>query len=154
MLPTSPLLRRLRTRAARTLAAAVVPLLLLGNAWAEVIHIDNAELEKLLAKKTPLVDIRTEAEWRETGVIQGSKLLTFFDEKGNANPPQWLQQLKPIATAETPVILICRSGNRTQAVSKFLSEQAGYRTVYNVKQGLKGWVKENRPVTSMLAAGK
>lgn len=151
MLPTSPLLRRLRTRATRTLAAAVVPLLLLGNAWAEVIHIDNAELEKLLAKKTPLVDIRTEPEWRETGVIQGSKLLTFFDEKGNANPPQWLQQLKPIANAETPVILICRSGNRTLAVGKFLSEQAGYRTVYNVKQGLKGWLRENRPV---VAAGK
>jgi len=46
------------------------------------------------------------------------------------------------------VIVICRSGNRTRAVSQFLSQQAGYVKVYNVKYGIRGWLKEGRPVTS------
>jgi rhodanese-related sulfurtransferase len=32
------------------------------------------------------------------------------------------------------------------AAAKFLSEQSGYKTVYNVSKGLGGWVGEGRPV--------
>jgi len=46
------------------------------------------------------------------------------------------------------VIVICRSGNRTKAVSQFLSHEAGYAKVYNVKQGIRGWAKETRPMVS------
>lgn len=115
-------------------------------AHAEVIDIDNAELNRLTAKGVPLVDVRTLPEWEETGIIAGSKLLTFFDEQGQANPPEWLEKLKPIAKPGDPVIVLCRSGNRTRVVSQFLSEKAGYAKVYNVKSGLKGWLKENGPV--------
>ena len=113
---------------------------------AEVINIDNAELARLMAKGVPIIDIRTAGEWNSTGVIAGSKLLTFFDERGNANPAQWLATAKTIAKTNQPVILICRSGNRTSAVTQFLSAQAGYATVYNVSSGLIGWLGENRPV--------
>ena len=115
-------------------------------AHAEVINIDNAELAHLTAKGVPLIDIRTAGEWKSTGVIAGSKLLTFFNEKGEANPAQWLSSAKGIARPEQPVILICRSGNRTRAASQFLSDQAGYKTVYNVTSGLGGWLGEKRAV--------
>ena len=130
-------------------ARLIVPLLAGLIAWpasAEVINIDNAELARLAAKGVPVIDIRTAGEWKSSGVIPGSKLLTFFDEKGNANPAQWLASAKGIATPDQPVILICRSGNRTGAVTQFLSAQAGYKTVYNVSSGLLGWLGENRPV--------
>jgi len=115
-------------------------------AQAEVINIDNAELARLTAKGVPLIDIRTAGEWKSTGVIAGARLLTFFDEKGNANPSQWLASTKGFAAPEQPVILICRSGNRTKAATQFLSEQAGYKTVYNVTNGLNGWLAEKRPL--------
>lgn len=115
-------------------------------ALAEVINIDNAELARLTAKGVPVIDIRTAGEWNGTGVIAGSKLLTFFDERGNANPAQWLASAKGIAKPDQPLILICRSGNRTRAATQFLSEQAGYKTVYNVSSGLNGWLAEKRPV--------
>lgn len=111
---------------------------------ADIIDIDNAELERLRAAKVPVIDIRTEPEWRETGVIPGSRLLTFFDDKGRADPGGWLARMRPIAPPDKPVIVICRSGNRTQAVAKFLSQQAGYGQVYNVKAGIKGWQKEGK----------
>ena len=113
---------------------------------AEVIDIGNAELKQLMSKGVSIIDIRTQAEWEETGIITGSRLLTFFDERGRANPGEWLGKAKSIARPEEPVIVICRSGNRTQAVSQFLSQQAGYAKVYNVKHGLKGWFRENGPV--------
>lgn len=115
-------------------------------AYAEVIDIDNIELTRLAAKGVPIIDIRTEGEWKSTGIIAGSKLFTFFDEKGQANAPQWLEKLKPIAKPDQPVILICRSGNRTKVATQFLSNQAGYKTVYNVSKGLSGWLSEGRPV--------
>ena len=113
---------------------------------AEVINIDNAELAQLTARGIPLIDIRTPGEWRNTGVIPGSRLLTFFDEAGRANAPQWLERARSVARPDRPVIVICRSGNRTQAVARFLSEQAGYATVYNVTHGIAAWSREGRPM--------
>ena len=124
------------------------------TAQAEVINIDNAELARLTASGVPLVDIRTEGEWKGTGVIAGSKMLTYFDEQGQANQPVWLEKLKGIAKPDQPVILVCRSGNRTKAATQFLSGQAGYKTVYNVTQGVGGWVKEGRPLVPVSAAVK
>ena len=114
---------------------------------AEVIDIDNAELDRLIKSGVPVIDIRTQPEWEETGIIGGSKLNTFFDEKGKADPAAWLEKLKPIAKPDQPVILICRSGNRTKPASQFLSQEAGYAKVYNVKNGIKGWVKEGGALT-------
>ncbi len=117
-----------------------------GLAHAEVIDIDNTQLEKLSHSGVPVVDIRLQSEWEETGIVSGSNLLTFFDEKGRADPLAWLEKVKPIAKPNEPVIVICRSGNRTKAVSQFLSQQAGYATVYNVKSGIKGWIGAGGPV--------
>lgn len=124
-------------------------------AHAEIIDIDTAEMARLIKSGVPVVDIRTQAEWEDGGIVSGSKLLTFFDERGKADPAAWLQKVSPIAQPDQPVILICRSGNRTKAVSQFLSQQAGYAKVYNVKTGIKGWVKDGGallPATQSIAA--
>ena len=121
-------------------------------AQAEVIDIDNAELAKLTAAGVALIDIRTAPEWQETGIVSGSHLLTFFDERGNADPAAWLKKLKAVAKPGDPVVVICRSGNRTKAVSQFLSQQAGYVKVYNVRNGIIAWLKESRPIISAAPA--
>jgi rhodanese-related sulfurtransferase len=112
---------------------------------AEVVGIDSAELARLAASGVRVIDVRTAAEWKTTGVVPGSVLLTFFDEAGRSDPPQWLERVKKYATPEQPVILICRSGSRSAKAAGFLSAQSGYRTVYNVSQGLIGWTGEGRP---------
>lgn len=117
-------------------------------AHAEVIDIDNAELARLSQSGVPVIDIRLQSEWEETGIVAGSTLLTFFDERGKADPAAWLEKVKPLAKPNEPVVVICRSGNRTKAVSQFLSQQAGYATVYNVKHGIKGWIGAGAPVVA------
>jgi rhodanese-related sulfurtransferase len=119
---------------------------------AEVAAVDSAQLARLLAAGVPIIDIRTEGEWRESGVVPGSKLLTFFDERGRSDPPAWLQKVQEVAKPGQPVIVICRSGNRTRAASQFLSEQAGYQKVYHVQGGILAWEKEGRPLTPLTSA--
>ena len=60
---------------------------------AEVTHVDNAALERLLEAAIPIIDIRTPEEWGTTGVIEGSHLLTFFDARGNYDTRAWLSDL-------------------------------------------------------------
>jgi rhodanese-related sulfurtransferase len=124
-------------------------------ARAEIIDIDNAQLAQLMKSGVTVIDIRTQPEWEETGILPGSKLLTFFDERGKADPAAWLEKLKPLVKPSDPVIVICRSGNRTNPVNQFLSQQAGYATVYNVKNGIKGWLSDKGslvPATQSIAA--
>ena len=123
-------------------------LALCGVAHAEVIDIDNAQLEKLAQSGVPVIDIRLQREWEETGIVAGSKLLTFFDAQGRHDAAGWLEKVKPFAKPNEPVIVICRTGNRTKPVSQFLSQQAGYTTVYNVKHGIKGWIGAGGAVES------
>lgn len=124
-------------------------------ARAEVVDIDNTQLAQLMKSGVTVIDIRTKPEWEETGIVPGSKLLTFFDERGKADPAAWLDKVKPLAKPGDPVIVICRSGNRTKPVSQFLSQQAGYAKVYNVKSGIKGWIGDKGaivPATQSIAA--
>lgn len=122
---------------------------------AEVLNIDNAELARLVASGVAVIDIRTAPEWKETGVVPGSHLITLFDEKGRADAPSWLEKVKSVAKPEQPVVLICRSGNRTKPATQLLSQQAGYKTVYNVTKGIQAWSKEGRqmaPAASTVAS--
>ena len=115
------------------------------SAHADVTNIDSTELARLAASGVPVIDIRTVGEWKATGVIAGSRLITFYDENGRSDPPQWLEKVKVLAKPEQPVILVCRSGKRSSAATQYLSQQAGSKTVYNAAQGLNAWVGEGRP---------
>ena len=119
---------------------------------AEVVDIDTGELARLRAAGVPVIDIRTAGEWRDSGIVEGSKLITYVDDRGRIDQPAWLAKVQEVATRNQPVIVICRSGNRTKAASQFLSEQAGYQSVYNVKGGLSAWVNEGRPVAPVVSA--
>ena len=130
----------------QAIASALLCLCALGAA-AKVINIDSTELARLAASGVTVIDIRTAPEWQATGVIGGSKLLTFVDEKGRIDPAAWLEKVKSVAKPDQPVILICRSGNRSIAATQLLSEQAAYKTVYNANGGMNAWVKEGRLIT-------
>jgi len=41
-------------------------------------NITNAKLKELLGQGVLLVDIRREEEWQQTGIVEGSKTITFF----------------------------------------------------------------------------
>jgi rhodanese-related sulfurtransferase len=126
------------------LKALLIFLFLLGmamNVMSETKNIDNEELQNLIDSGVPVIDVREEFEWIKTGIIEGSHLITFFDSAGNYDVTKWMLRLKEIATYSDPLILICRSGRRSGIVAEYLSENESYVTVYNVKNGITGWIK-------------
>jgi len=132
-----------------TFVAAFVVLLAMPFAHAEVINISSDELKALMQRGTPVVDLRTAGEWRQTGVVKGSQLITLFDEQGRADPVAWRQQTDKVAAASKPVILICRSGNRSDQAARYLDQIDHKRTIYNVKAGIATWIREGHAVVSL-----
>jgi len=108
--------------------------------FAEIIEVNNNKIKILMESGTPLIDIRTEKEWLRTGVINQSKLLTFFDKDGNYDANKWLLELKKIASKNDPVIIICRSGRRSRIVSNFLDKQANYLKIFHATNGILSWI--------------
>ena len=124
---------------AAALLAGITPL------RADVIHVDSLALERLLERGVPVIDIRTPEEWRETGIIEGSHLLTFFDAQGRYDVRAWLSELAAIASRDEPFALICDSGGRSSVVGQFLDAQLGYQRVHNAPGGIAQWMAEDRP---------
>ena len=117
-------------------------------AQAEITHINNEKTSKLLAEGIPLIDVRTQSEWKQTGIVEGSHLLTFFDEKGNYDIKKWVADLEKIAGKDKPFMLICAVGGRTGNISQFLDQKMGFTKVHNVEKGIVQWLSDNKPVTS------
>ena len=115
------------------------------NSYAEVGQLSNDGL-KNIAHKAVLIDIRRPEEWRQTGIIKGSHLLTFFDKRGNYNVQLWMEQFHKIVKKDQPVILICRTGNRTGMVSRFLDQKLGYKNINHLSRGITQWIKYGNPV--------
>ena len=131
----------------QTIAALVLLMQMLTmNAEAGVTNITNQELAALLEKGATLIDIRTEPEWRQTGIVPDSHLLMLFDEQRRVvDPDGWIKKVKQLVPLDKPVILICRVGNRTVPATQFLV-RSGYKKVYNVTGGIVHWVKAGLPM--------
>jgi len=127
---------------------ALLSLLFGLSAHAEgLVNLSPDELQALQAKGALVVDVRTPEEWAKTGLIPGSKGLTYFSSTGGYDKDAWLKQLKPLqASPDQPVILVCRSGNRSSTVGKMLLNEAGYTKVYHLDKGISGWSAQSKPL--------
>ena len=63
--------------------ALLLTLALGGCAEPPYTNVDNAGLKTLLAQGVPVYDIRRAEEWRATGVVEGSRKLTYVDARGD-----------------------------------------------------------------------
>jgi len=114
--------------------------------------------QKLLDdEKALLVDVRTETEWRTVGVPDTTELgrparfVSWTDESGEANP-YFLDLLTSGIDPDTPILLLCRSGARSNAAAELLIA-SGYSQAMNIIGGFEmpqeagaGW-KDTLPST-------
>ncbi|MBF0158528.1 MAG: rhodanese-like domain-containing protein [Magnetococcales bacterium] len=131
----------------RTFGALLLTLGLAGCAEPPYTNIDNDGIKTLQSQGIPIYDIRRPDEWRQTGVVAGSRLLTFIDNSGKPNP-EFFARFTQEVNKETPVILICRTGNRSDTLARHLMEKMGYLKVYNVRRGIVSWIHNGLPVVA------
>ncbi|NWG85995.1 MAG: rhodanese-like domain-containing protein [Hydrogenophilaceae bacterium] len=128
----------------RIIALLSLLFVLSGCAEPPYTNIDNTQLQTLLKQGVTIYDVRRPEEWRQTGVVEGSRLLTFVDANGRPTPDFFARFTTEVKKDE-PVIVICRTGNRTDVLARLLVEELGYRQVYNVRDGITRWIAEKNP---------
>jgi rhodanese-related sulfurtransferase len=123
--PVAEILDRARQRAAnagRSYQGDVTPV----EAW--ILHRAGA---------ARLIDVRTVAEWTFVGRVPDVALVEWR-AFGAAQPnPDFIRQLREQVDPEVPVMLLCRSGVRSQSAATRATE-AGWRATFNVLEGFEG----------------
>ncbi|MBE0564854.1 MAG: rhodanese-like domain-containing protein [Krumholzibacteria bacterium] len=109
-------------------------------------ELGNGQLLALLARGVPVIDIRRPAEWEATGVIAGSLLLTFFDERGGYDLDGWLRRIAATIGPDDVFVLVCRLGQRTDVLGRYLAGARGYAGVHHLSDGITWWLADGRPV--------
>lgn len=92
-----------------------------------------------------LVDCRSEMEYLFVGHPAGALHVAWNDGPDWEVNPHFVGQVKKVAGtnhANRPIILICRSGNRSVEAGEAL-EQSGFGNVYNVLHGFEGELDEH-----------
>lgn len=95
-----------------------------------------------------VVDVRTPAEWQSTGIIADSYKLQAFESDGSFDANAWVAKLEKLKTSPNqPIILVCRSGNRSSKVGEVLTQKLGMTRVYHLANGLQSWFNTGRPLS-------
>ncbi len=88
-----------------------------------------------------LVDCRSEMEYLFVGHPAGAHHVAWNDGPDWAINPHFVGQVQKIASLNRPVVLICRSGQRSVDAGIAL-ENAGFSEVINVLEGFEGPLDE------------
>ena len=115
-------------------------------------ELDNRGLAAMMEKSVKVVDIRRPEEWHQTGVVEGSHLITAFDRYGRIEPG-FVDTFQELVAKDEPVVLICRTGSRAAVLAHALAEQLEYQHVYNVTDGITRWIAEGQVVQTDIPVG-
>lgn len=99
------------------------------------------------AGKAVLIDIRSPAEWAETGVAAPATTIDM-------TAPDFMDKLQDVVKANPGkrLAFICRSSNRSGQLTQALEEQAGMTDLIDVAGGMlgkgsdAGWIAAGLPV--------
>jgi rhodanese-related sulfurtransferase len=89
-----------------------------------------------------IIDIRSENEWVGTGIIEGAETITAFSPDGNLHSNFREKFFSLIKSKDTPIVLYCRSGNRSNRLGNALVNQLDFTNVSHLSGGIIGWQKD------------
>jgi len=107
--------------------------LTLDEAWQILADEDNAVL----------IDVRTRAEWNFVGVpvLEGvgkrPRMVEWTTYPDGAPNPDFVEQASKDLDPATPVLLLCRSGERSRGAAQALAA-SGFERAYNITLGFEG----------------
>ena len=113
-----------------------------GTARAKFIamkHLKPNEAQQFLEQNAQavMIDCRSEMEYLFVGHPVGAHHVAWNDVPDWEINPHFVGQVRKIASMNRPVVVICRSGQRSISAGQML-EQAGFGEVYNVLEGFEG----------------
>ena len=104
-------------------------------------QMSSEELLEAQSQGAVIIDIRREDEWRKTGIIEGAKTITAFTKTGRLHQDFQQKFSSLVPSLKTPIVLYCRTGNRTTKLGNALVSQLGYSKLSHLSNGITGWTK-------------
>ena len=108
---------------------------------AEVIDINNRELSDLIKKTINIIDVRTQKEWKSTGIIKGSFLMTLLNKNKKFVFEDWYKMFNNKFGRNKSIIFVCASGVRSNYISNLVKKKDPDLIVYNLKKGINNWIR-------------
>ena len=116
---------------------------LLATSWPPSLkELTSEQLLDAQKSGSVIIDIRSLNEWVETGIIAGAETVTAFSENGNLHSDFRKKFFSIIKSKDTPIVLYCRSGNRSKRLGDALVNQGNYTNVSHLSKGIIGWQKD------------
>jgi rhodanese-related sulfurtransferase len=98
-----------------------------------------------------LIDVRTPPEYQQVGHVPGTPLIEWPRNGDGHALSAFIEKVRESYDADTPLLLLCRSGARSHYAAHLLT-QAGFERAYNVLEGFEGgapgqgWASAGLPV--------
>jgi rhodanese-related sulfurtransferase len=105
--------------------------------FGETKKVDVAGAEKLIADKVQILDVRTDSEWNE-GHLEGAVRVDYLE-------PGFAENVVKAVDPKKPVLVYCRSGNRSGKASKAM-QKLGFVEISDLKGGIAAWKKAGKKV--------
>jgi len=116
-------------------------------------HLSAQKAWDLIQKepKVAFIDVRSDMEYLFIGHPSGSVNIPWIKEPNWEVNPHFVRDVRKLILGgvidspehhSVPVLLICRSGNRSDEAGKLLVEN-GFKRVYNIVQGFEGELDNN-----------
>ncbi|MFC7291075.1 rhodanese-like domain-containing protein [Hirschia litorea] len=101
--------------------------------------IDVAEARERSKQGMTFIDVRTPAEWSQTGLPSRALAISLLDGS-------FISKVEDAVNADktAPILVICRTGARSAQACKVL-RKAGFTHPINVKGGILAWQLANLP---------
>ena len=116
---------------------------------AEVININNKELINLIEKEIKIIDVRTQNEWKSTGIIKGSFLISLLNKNKKFIFKDWYQMFNNKFGKNKSIIFICASGVRSNYISHLIQRKKPDLIIYNLRKGINHWIRSGNKINRL-----
>ena len=116
---------------------------------ADVIHIDNRKLSNLIKKEIKIIDVRIQNEWKSTGIIKGSYLISLSNENKKFIFEDWFEIFNNKFGRNKSIIFICASGVRSNYISHLVKKKEPDLIVFNLKKGINNWIRSGYKIEKL-----
>ena len=100
------------------------------------------DIEGLKEDGYKFIDIRTEKERENTGIISGSLEITAFDIYGNF-VPEFMKTFRDLVELDDNIVFISNEGEIASMLANGFVEQLNATNMYALKGGIQQLIKEN-----------
>ncbi len=113
---------------------------------ADVINIDNRELSNLIEKEIKIIDVRTQNEWKSTGIIKESFLISLLNKNKKFIFEDWYAMFENKFGKNESIVFICASGVRSNYISHLVQRKKPDLKIYNLKKGINHWIRSGNKI--------